>query len=308
MSPKYTPMKRKRLVTEAVREFNLTAENISNPLIDFADGGDFAVSNHIADIVGNDVVRLQMNVIILCSKGTLHVGLNGKEETLHANDILICPANTLLNRYDQSEDCELKTMCLSDRLIYNMLGDRLDVWIKSIFIDNISIVTLSETESKRMALYSQLSRSIIADEDIGYRSDLVRTQLEALMLELCGRLSMLPGQQMNKTSYSKMLFYKFLKLLSSAQVKRKPVKDYAGELAVTHKYLSFVCFKYSGFTALEWIDRLVMEDARYYLKSTDMSIKEIASRLGFPNNSFFGRYIVRHVGMSPISYRRSLKE
>ena len=59
---------------------------------------------------------------------------------------------------------------------------------------------------------------------------------------------------------------------------------------------------------MEWIDKFVMEDARYYLKTTNMSIKEIASLLGFPNNSFFGRYIVRHVGMSPINYRRSLKK
>ena len=301
-------MRRKNANTEAVRELNLTAENISNPLIDFADGVDFAVSNHIADIVGNDIVRLQTNVVILCSKGVLHVGINGREVVLQANDILICPTNTLLNRYSQSSDCELKAMCLSDRLVYNILGDRMDVWIKHIFIDNIFKYSLTETECRRLALYSQLTRSIIADEDIMYRSDLLRTQLEALMLELCGRWAMLPDQQINKSSYSKMLFYKFLRSLSSASVKRKPVMAYASELAVTPKYLSFVCHKYSGCTALEWIDKFVMEHARYYLKTTNMSIKEIASLLGFPNNSFFGRYIVRHVGMSPINYRRSLKK
>ena len=300
-------MRRKKHNTEAVRELNLTAENITNPLFGFADGGDFAVSNHISDLVGDDVVRLQMNVIIHCSKGRLHVGLNGKDVVVNANEVLICPANVVFNKYSQSADCELETMCLSDRLIYTMLGDRLDVWIKNVYIDNVYKVSLSAAESRRMVLYTQLSRSIIQDADIEYRSDVVRTQLEALMLELCGRLVTLPGHQVTKSSYSKMLFYKFLRSLSSASVKRKSVQAYASELAITPKYLSFICDKYSGCTALEWIDKFVMEDARYYLKTTNMSIKEIATRLGFPNNSFFGRYIVRHVGMSPINYRRSLK-
>ena len=300
-------MKRKIKNTEAVRNLNLAAENLSNPLVGFTDGGDFAVSKHIGDIVGDDVIRLQMNLIILCSKGTLRVALNGKEIEISANEVLVCPANALFVKYGQSADCELKTMSLSDRLIYTMLGNRLDVWIKNVYIDNVYKLSLTESETRRMALYSQLSHSIIEDADIEYRSDLVRTQLEALMLELCGRLATLSGQQKTKSSYSKVLFYKFLTALSSATVKRKPVMAYASELAITPKYLSFICFKYSGCTALECIDKFVMEDARYYLKTTNMSIKEIATRLGFPNNSFFGRYIVRHVGMSPINYRRSLK-
>lgn len=300
-------MRRKNKESEAVREINLTAESISKSLISFTDGSDFAVSNHIADIVGNDIVRSPMNFIILCAKGSFHAAVNGKDEELTVNEVLICRSNTLLNIYDLSEDCELKSMCLSDRLVYNMLGDRLDVWIKNIYIDSVIKVSLSETESKRMVLYGQLIRSIFADESIAYRAALVRTQLEAMTLELCGRMVTLSKQNVTKTSYSKILFYKFLRSLTSSPVKRKPVMAYAGELAITPKYLSFICYKYSGCTALEWIDKFVMEDARYYLKTTNMPIKEIASRLGFPNNSFFGRYIVRHVGMSPIAYRRTLK-
>lgn len=300
-------MRRKTNDTKEVRELILTAECDLNPLIDFTDGGDFAVSNHIADIVGTDIVRTQMNVIVLCAKGSLHVGVNGKETVLQSNEILVCPPHTLLSLNNAMEDSEMKVVALSDRLAYNMLGDKLDIWIKSVYINDITKVVLSDVECRRLALYCQLSRSIIDDENIPYRSTLVRTQLEAMMFELIGRLSMQPGNQSVKASYSKVLFYKFLKSLSSASVKRKSVKAYADELAITPKYLSFICDKYSGCTALDWIDKFVMEDARYYLKTSDMSIKEIATLLGFPNNSFFGRYVVRHVGMSPIAYRRSLK-
>ncbi|MBQ7571089.1 MAG: AraC family transcriptional regulator [Bacteroidaceae bacterium] len=299
-------MRRKTNETKEVRELVLTAECDLNPLIDFTDGGDFAVSNHIADIVGADIVRSQMNVVVLCAKGILHAGVNGQEVVLKANEILVCPSRTLLSMNYASDDAEVKVAALSDRLVYNMLGDKLDVWIKGVYVNNITRIALTDAECHRLALYIQLSRSIIDGADIPFRSELVRTQLEAMMFELIGHLSLQPGVQAVKASYSKVLFYKFLKSLSSATVKRKSVKAYADELAITPKYLSFICDKYSGCTALEWIDKFVMEDARYYLKTSDMSIKEIATLLGFPNNSFFGRYVVRHVGMSPIAYRRSL--
>ena len=36
-----------------------------------------------------------------------------------------------------------------------------------------------------------------------------------------------------------------------------------------------------------------------------MSIQEISYYLNFPNQSFFGKYFKRHVGMSPQEYRNS---
>jgi len=37
-----------------------------------------------------------------------------------------------------------------------------------------------------------------------------------------------------------------------------------------------------------------------YLRTTDLSVKEISHRLGFPNTSFFGKYVKDHLGCSPV--------
>ncbi len=47
----------------------------------------------------------------------------------------------------------------------------------------------------------------------------------------------------------------------------------------------------------------VLEDIRYYLKQTDLSIKQVCDRLGFPNPSFFGKYVKDHFGMTPMQLR-----
>jgi AraC family transcriptional activator of pobA len=50
---------------------------------------------------------------------------------------------------------------------------------------------------------------------------------------------------------------------------------------------------------------MVIMDAKAQLKSTDLSIHDIAYSLNFTNMSFFGKYFKRHVGMGPLEYRNS---
>ena len=86
------------------------------------------------------------------------------------------------------------------------------------------------------------------------------------------------------------------------------MKYYADKLCITPKYLSIICKKNSGKTAKEWIQEYVTENVRFYLKSTDKSIKEISDILGFPNPSYLGRYVKERFGMSPKTYRDGLKQ
>ena len=58
--------------------------------------------------------------------------------------------------------------------------------------------------------------------------------------------------------------------------------------------------------ALEVINRCIIDDVRRLLHNPDKSVKEISNELGFPNLSFFGKYVKRLLGMSPKTYRKSL--
>ena len=48
-----------------------------------------------------------------------------------------------------------------------------------------------------------------------------------------------------------------------------------------------------------------VEEIRYYLKHTELSIKEISAHLGFSNMSHFGSYVRKHLGVSPSEFRYS---
>ena len=85
----------------------------------------------------------------------------------------------------------------------------------------------------------------------------------------------------------------------------RSVKFYADQLCLTPKHLSGVVKEVSGKTVGEWIDELVILEAKALLNSSSMNIQEIADRLNFANQSFFGKYFKHYTGMSPKEYRKS---
>ncbi|WP_368335805.1 helix-turn-helix domain-containing protein, partial [Phocaeicola dorei] len=69
--------------------------------------------------------------------------------------------------------------------------------------------------------------------------------------------------------------------------------------------LSTTVNKITGKTVTDIIAKLVITDAEAKLKSTDLTIQEIAYSLNFPDISFFGKYFKRYTGMSPKQYREN---
>lgn len=64
------------------------------------------------------------------------------------------------------------------------------------------------------------------------------------------------------------------------------------------------CFrKLTGMSIVEYLHALRIERAQLLLKTTEMSILEVASAVGFSNQSYFARLFARKVGMTPSRYR-----
>ncbi len=87
----------------------------------------------------------------------------------------------------------------------------------------------------------------------------------------------------------------------------RTVVYYAQHLHISPYYLSGIIKKETGKTALEWLTLFTINLSKHYLADTEMSIKEIADTLHFPDQSTFGRYFKHHMGCSPGEYRQSTK-
>lgn len=132
------------------------------------------------------------------------------------------------------------------------------------------------------------------------------TRLNAACLTVClkGWCKLELNQERIPKSRKEDLFERFIRAVSESYKEERSVSYYADKMFLTAKHLSTVVKEISGKTAGEWIDSLVVLEAKALLKSSEMSIQEIADELHFANQSFFGKYFKHHTGMSPKEYRR----
>src|SRR5690606_18454588 len=118
------------------------------------------------------------------------------------------------------------------------------------------------------------------------------------------------GQKYSKVtrlnfSRQENLVLKFNNLAQQQFREIRTVKKYAEQLNVSAKYLTEVIKEYSGKKASDMIHDLVIMEAKFLLSKSQLSIGEIAEKLCFSDQSFFGKYFKRHAGISPKAFRGS---
>lgn len=106
-------------------------------------------------------------------------------------------------------------------------------------------------------------------------------------------------------SSANTLFNKFIHLLYASVPQKQTLEYYADKLCITPKYLSTICKHVTGETASSIINRCLTNEIRNRLMDSDKPIQEIADELGFANQSFFGKYVKAHLGMTASQFRKS---
>ena len=273
---------------------------------------DIVVVDSIQQFEEINTAHVAMNAVVICTNGKVQAQMNGIQMELHKNQVVIVPQNVTVTDVMVSPDFNLKAMFLTNRILRSFLREKIDIWNDMMYIHRQHIVTMDEDEILFYThFYDMLTLTIAKGKDNPLHTDVIQSLLRSAILGLCGAMKwMLSDDNQLSTvnsqlSTGKSHFQRFLDLLHSNDVKRHTVESYASELCISSKYLTAVCKKNSGKTANEWITEHVLEDIRYYLKQTNLSIKQICDRLGFPNPSFFGKYVKDHFGMTPLEFRNS---
>ena len=268
---------------------------------------DIVIIDSIQQFAEVSAAHVAMNAIAICTQGKAQGTLNGQTIELHKNQIAIIPQNVMIADLMVSPDFDLKAMFFTNRILQSFLREKMNVWNDVVYVRRLHIVTMEDIDLQFYTnFYEMLSMCFDKHISHPFRTDIIQSLLRASILGLCGAIQhrVLTDDIALNASMTNNHFQRFLDLLHTIDVKHHTVEWYANELCISPKYLSALCKKHSGKTANEWITEHVLEDIRYYLKQTDYSIKQICDRLGFPNNSFFGRYVKEHFGLTPMQIRK----
>ena len=109
-----------------------------------------------------------------------------------------------------------------------------------------------------------------------------------------------PAQDFKAMKLSK----NFIVLVDRYHRQKRFLDFYAERLGVFSKHLSRTVKRHTGIASLDWIEHYTISDAKILLRTTNLSIKEIAERLNFSSQSFFGKYFKKYEGISPKDFRR----
>ncbi len=96
---------------------------------------------------------------------------------------------------------------------------------------------------------------------------------------------------------------RFLSLVDQCCHEHHDIKWYADELHLTPTYVANVVKQVTGSTAGDCISEILIRKAKSLLQTSTLSVQEISDRLGFQNQSHFGTFFRRAVGVSPKAFR-----
>ena len=96
---------------------------------------------------------------------------------------------------------------------------------------------------------------------------------------------------------------RFLSLVDQCCHEHHDIKWYADELHLTPTYVANVVKQVTGSTAGDCINEILIRKAKSLLLTSTFSVQEISDRLGFQNQSHFGTFFRRAVGVSPRAFR-----
>lgn len=254
-------------------------------------------------------IRVDALAIILVDSGEAVVRIDLRNYKLHPGSLMIIQSrnyiNVITDRSEAGTSCRASVLLCSQHLLENILPKLTDMLPLILGHRKDPVTQLDQEEYESLSDFFMFIHKNRQREASPLRHKKILALLQAAIFELLDIfMRNNPGTEV-KQSRKEEIMARFLILVSKHFREKRQVGYYADELCITAKHLSAVVKSASGRTAGDWIDHYVIMEAKVLLRTTDLSIQEIASSLNFNNQSFFGKYFRQLTGESPTSYRRS---
>ncbi|MBE6312042.1 MAG: helix-turn-helix domain-containing protein [Bacteroidales bacterium] len=239
----------------------------------------------------------------IVTKGTVTIQNNLKTLTLHPNDLYIYSPGQPVKIINTSDDyCGI---CL--------LADEEATFRIPYVRDLISIVytPIVQLQTQKITLTYNTARRIVAKmhEIIGlmqskhaYKKEILQMLLSIFLLEI-QNIKEQKSVTKKLPKRTEELFIDFMQLLPRHFAAHHNIDFYAERLNITPDYLSRIVKRASGRTVLDYINRLIMMEASFMLRTSSQSAAQIAEALHFADLASFSHFFIRHKGVSPQKFR-----
>lgn len=262
---------------------------------------------------GANMVRIKFFMIVNCIKGSMKIEINGTTYHLQEKGVLFVLPTMVLSNVELSSDYEIRFIGFATNFLHNVLRkDRgTEKVIYNVYKNPIFHIDTNE-DLFLVHYYSTIVMKKIKETTNRYRKEILHSLFSAMFCEMMNELlnrvdevGEVPDRVFRRAGY---VFKNFIDEVSKDGGVNRSVAYFADLLCYSPKYVSSVVKQVSGRTALDWINEYAIQQIKIQLKHSDKSIKEIADMFNFSNQSFFGKYVKKHLGVSPARYRHMSEE
>ena len=268
--------------------------------------GEIYFADNITSIPGL-MKQFKVNFIayVMVTEGRLTVDMNNVTYHLEKNCSLFVDRKMVIENVKHTENFSCVICAMSTDMGFAFFNKSLLQSIMHIMAN--PVIKMEQTEVDLMMKYYDLLVFKMDHQEMSLGRETVRDIIRCFAYDLLSNIN----RHLNQDNDDDMLrqsdriYRRFMFLLADNTNVNRSVKSYADELCVSPKYLTSVCRKHSDCTTSELIATAVISRIKQLLLYSDLSIKEVASEMGFDNLSFFGKYVKKHLGLSPNHYRKA---
>lgn len=241
--------------------------------------------------------RPMLYTLVWCSQGSCTVYVDDKALVIRADDILTITSGQVFYFINIDEAVGLILQFSFDFFCKDEQAIEL-VFHNGLFchFDLNEIIPINNSVDTAARL--NVIKKELADRHYQYPV-VIRSQIELLLVDI-NRAKILRGDEIWKPN---ALYLKFLDAVRTNFQSNYSVKEFAQILQTTEIKLNDYSKQFTGKTAQMVIYGLIISEAKRLLRYEDLSIKEIAHKLGFSDPFYFSNFFKKHTQQSPKTYK-----
>lgn len=259
-------------------------------------------------------LRFALSGMFICLNGNVTFFLDDIKYEMKKNNIVVYFPYSILKIIDASEDLYGIMMSVDVNVVQPLLTRITDV-DSILYIRQNPLTDLSEHDLTSIQNYIELYQKhlelskLYADNNQRRFWQLNNLQIENVKLNLVLQIIMAYADADNglKNSVDRRddIVRKFLNDLKDHYLSQHEVSFYSNRQYISMRYFSSVVKQRTGQTPSQWITSILIKEAKKFITESNLTVKEIAEVMNFPNQSYFGKWFKTHVGMGPLEFKKA---
>jgi AraC family transcriptional regulator, transcriptional activator of pobA len=168
-------------------------------------------------------------------------------------------------------------------------------------------LTINDNEAKILSNLMLFLWARDLSEDHPFRKEVIQHGFNLFLFEMAAILRKYQKNNVVKLTRKEELLMSFVKMVAQYFREERSVQYYADHLFITPKHLTKTVKELTNKTCGQFIEEMVITEAKILLDDPSMSVGNVADALHFSDQFFFSKFFKNHAGLNPSEYKSSFK-